>query len=157
LERNASAGIFEETSYDAVIRNNVVRHNGFGRGDWLWGSGIQVADSPNVEVYGNVVDGNANGIALIQQARGSGPYGPHMVQNNKVHDNTVTMVTGHTGAVQDTRDSRIFYARHNRFFHNTYHLGNHKTYFTWENDAKQSFRATRYPPKWGCRAAAQGR
>jgi hypothetical protein len=133
VEANTGAGIFHEVSYDAVIRDNVVKGNGFSRGDWLWGAGIQIAASQNVEVYGNVVDRNANGIALIQQNRGSGAYGPYLVQNDYVHDNVVTMTTGHTGAVQDVGDTSIFTTRNNRFVHNTYHLGTQSTYFAWMN------------------------
>jgi len=69
---NWGQGIFHEISYDAIIRNNTVRRNGFGRGrDWHYGAGIMVADSPNVEVYGNIVVNNFDGIIGIQQDRGS--------------------------------------------------------------------------------------
>ena len=86
---NDDAGIFHEISYRATIRNNTVSRNGFGYHPWLWGAGIQVAASRDVEVYGNVLIDNAQGIAALQQNRGTGLYGPRQVVNLYVHDNTI--------------------------------------------------------------------
>jgi hypothetical protein len=38
VEDNAAAGIFHEISYDAVIRFNTVRRNGFATGAWVYGA-----------------------------------------------------------------------------------------------------------------------
>jgi len=133
---NADAGIFHEISWRAVIRNNEVRNNGSAspRG-WLWGAGIQIAASKDVEVYGNTLSGNANGIALLQQNRGSGTQGVHLVQNDFVHDNVVDMSAGGaSGAVQDVGDLAIFTSRNNRFANNTYVLGTNKSVFAWMNN-----------------------
>ncbi|CAN5152946.1 hypothetical protein BH23GEM2_BH23GEM2_11720 [soil metagenome] len=90
VEHNSNAGIFHEISYDAVIRYNAVKWNALNSGRAsLRGSGILVTESPNVEVYGNLVQENWNGIGFIQQDRGSGKYGPYEVRNARIHGNTV--------------------------------------------------------------------
>lgn len=134
---NADAGIFHEISYSAVIRNNEIRGNGMqAPSGWLWGAGIQIAASggTGVEVYGNTLSGNQNGIGLLQQNRGSGTYGTHLVQNVNVHDNTVDLsARGGNGVVQDIGDNAVFTSRNNRFTHNSYVLGTSKSVLAWMN------------------------
>ena len=101
---NERMGIFHEISYDAVIRNNTCERNGFQSTGNLRGGGIAVTSSPNVEIYGNTLRGNAHGIAIQQDARGSGAYGPHVVSNLYVHDNVVTMSSGLTGFMVNVAD-----------------------------------------------------
>ena len=120
VEGNSAPGIFHEISYAAVIRNNTVTGNGVGKDEWLWGAGILVAASSDVEVYGNIVTDNGDGIAGIQQDRGEGAFGPYEIRNLWVHDNTVTMTRGQTGIVEDTGDRRVFTEWNNRFDRNTY-------------------------------------
>ena len=62
-------GIFYEISQDATIRNNALYRNGFAASGWYWDGGITVASSSNVEVYGNRLSGNYNGITGTQQDR----------------------------------------------------------------------------------------
>jgi len=130
---NTEMGIFHEISYAAVVRNNVVERNGFDSPGWLYGAGILIAHSPNVEVYGNTVTGNFNGIAGIQQNRGSGAYGPYALENLWVHDNVVSMTRGLTGVAQDIGDNTVFTGRNNRFDRNRYCLGGNARYFAWAN------------------------
>jgi hypothetical protein len=131
VEDNAHAGIFHEISYAARIRHNTVRRNGFSQGVWLWGAGILVAGSPDVEISENVVEDNANGIAAIQQDRGSGAHGPYVVENLRVLNNRVRMRTGNSGLAQDNGDRSVFTSRNNRFDHNHYDLGPNATHFHW--------------------------
>ena len=135
---NVGIGIFHEISYDAVIRNNYIEGNGAGHSPWLWGAGIVVAASPNVEIYGNDVINNADGIAGIQQNRSDAPssYGPQVVQNMHVHDNRITMSEGQTGLVQDIGDNSVFTSRNNRFVNNTYTLSGGGKFFEWNNGAR---------------------
>lgn len=95
VERNDGSGIFHEISYRATIRHNVVRANGLRAGlssyAYVFGAGILVYASSDVEVYGNVVDGNWNGIVGLMHDRGSGAYGVHELRGLHVHDNDVTM------------------------------------------------------------------
>jgi parallel beta-helix repeat protein len=115
---NFAAGIFHEISYDAIIRNNTVRGNGWGDPQWLWGGGITVSSSLNVEIYGNHVEGNFNGITAVQQNRGSGDFGDFKVQNIYVHDNLVVN-SGGSGIATDTGDGSIW-SSNNRFRGNDY-------------------------------------
>lgn len=133
VSNNDGQGIFIEISYGGKVFNNKVFRNGFGRtSSWLYGAGILVAASPDVEVYGNEVTDNANGITAIQQNRGSGQYGPHEIANLYVHDNVVTMTVGKTGLAQSVGDLSYFTGRNNRWIHNTYHLGPDSQYFAWQ-------------------------
>ncbi len=130
VEDNTRNGIFHEISYDAVIRNNTVERNGFDR-RWLYGAGILIAASSNVEVYGNTVSGNRNGIVGIQQERGTGAYGPYVLENLYVHGNTIIMPSGRSGVGRDVGDDAVFTGRDNRFVDNTYYLGANATPFQW--------------------------
>ena len=143
-EDNAWNGILHEISYAAVIRGNVVRRNGFGFSDWIWGAGILVSASPDVEIYGNTVDANADGIGAVQQNRGDGVLGPHVVANLWVHDNTVVMAQGWTGLVQDVGDTTSFTSRNNRFDRNTYKLGGAGLHFVWMNGERTASEWRRY-------------
>lgn len=128
VEDNYANGIFHEISYGGVIRNNIVRGNGFGHDAWLWGAGILLASSQDVEVYGNEVVGNYNGITMVQQDRGSGAYGPYIVRNNTVYDNRIVN-SGISGVAQDIGTSAIFNAN-NTFIRNDY-VGSSR--WEWQN------------------------
>jgi parallel beta-helix repeat protein len=155
VEDNLQEGIGIEISYNGIIRNNTLRRNGLDdsrAGAWLWGSGIGIHASggTGIEVYGNRLEGNAHGISLVQQNRGTmypgEPQGvidaQMFVQNVSVHDNIIILqtISGHTqagsltaaGGVDDTGTSGL-YSRNNHFEHNTYLL-NGRTYpFAWAN------------------------
>lgn len=131
---NEKAGIYYEISYDAVIRDNYIEGNGFGFDPWLWGGGIVISSSPNVEIFGNTLVNNADGIGAVEQNRSSDParYGPLRIENLYVHDNAVTMAQGLTGVAQDIGDKSVFQSRNNRFVNNTYTIGS-GNYFEWDN------------------------
>jgi len=92
VELNHGAGIFHEISYSAVIRNNIVRHNGLADKEWFWGDDILVAASQDVEVYGNVltVSPGRCGIMLIDQGRPMKGDRKYKTRNNRVYDNAMT-------------------------------------------------------------------
>lgn len=117
---NSGPGIFHEISFAAVISGNTVTGNGFGKPDWLWGAGILIAASSDVVVLNNDVAGNADGIAGIQQDRGTGAFGPYLLQNLTIEGNTISMDEGQTGVVADTGDDEIFVDRNLTFGTNTY-------------------------------------
>jgi parallel beta-helix repeat protein len=135
---NTGPGIYHEISYAAVIRDNVVQGNGFDFPGWLWGAGIQVAASSDVEVVGNDVRGNANAIAGIQQARGDGAHGPHLLSNLYVHGNTIEVADGRVGIVTDTGDRSVFTDRNNRFDFNTYQGADGRIY-SWNGSILDRF------------------
>jgi parallel beta-helix repeat protein len=122
--RHGQAGIWWEISYNAVITGNTVMTCGTRGGGWIDGAGIQVTNSPNVEIANNTISGCANGIGIMQ-ASGytNGPYGPNNVANLWVHDNTVTMTVGRTGIVQNDGNTAVFTSWNNRFTNNHYTLG----------------------------------
>lgn len=117
---NSSTGIFHEISGPAIIRGNTVEGNGFGKPDWLWGAGILVAASINVEIYDNQVIDNADGIGGIQQERNDGPAAPYLLENIAVYGNTIRMPEGQTGVVDDTGSDAVFTDRNIVFRDNTY-------------------------------------
>lgn len=124
---NTGEGIFHEISGSAVIRNNIVRGNSPGSNPWVWGAGIHVASSFDVEVHGNTVEGNGNGIVGSQQNRGSGPNGPRVLRGLQVHDNVVRS-SGKVGVSQDVSDQGVFTSRGNVFDRNHYET---VQVFTW--------------------------
>ena len=131
VENNLGPGIFHEISYAAVIRNNVVIGNGDANDLWLWGSGILVAASSGVEVYGNEVRNNTNGISGIQQDRGGGPLGPYLLDDLDVRDNIIELGGGAMGVVEDA-DPTVF-QRSIRFDANIYE-GTVGQGYRWDGD-----------------------
>ncbi len=133
---NFGPGIDHEISYQAVIRNNVVEGNGFGWTGWVDGAGILVANSPNVEVYGNQVRHNNDGIAGIHSIRDQADanHGPWELKNLWVHDNVIVMTAGHTGIVRESSSDDPVWSPewNNRFDYNTYTLGAGDNYYTWD-------------------------
>ena len=126
VEDNYGPGIFHEISYRATIRNNTVRRNGFGHAAWLWGAGILIAASQDTDVYGNVVEGNHNGVTLVNQDRYDPPtgqyrmkYGDYATINNAVYGNTIRG-SGVTGGATDNGFNEMFAAGVNVFSGNTY-------------------------------------
>jgi hypothetical protein len=84
---NTGAGIFFETGVGATITSNRVWGNGFGHTAWGWGSGILISSSAGAQVTNNVVAWNADGIAVVSQARSDNPG----VVNNLVRGNTIVL------------------------------------------------------------------
>ena len=140
IEDNERGGIFHEISYDAIIRNNTLRRNGLDKAFtwWTTGAGIEVVSSRNVEVYGNVLEDNWQGITGLDDHRGNGNDGPWTLVNMNVHDNKVTsrLTTkgaGRTGVVDSSGTAAFSATANNRFRQNTYTLGVNAQYFIWTN------------------------
>jgi Right handed beta helix region len=139
-ERNRGAGIFHEISFSAVIRNNIVRHNGSGAKAWFWGNNILVAASQDVEVYGNTLTADAGkcGIVLVDQGRPIKSGGTYKTRNNKVHGNDTTFEgAACAGAASDVRpgDENAFIIEdgNNLFDRNVYRVprGSEPLRFAW--------------------------
>jgi parallel beta-helix repeat protein len=131
---NSGAGIMHEISYDAIIRNNTARLNGFAR-DWITGAGILVSASANVTVYGNTVTGNKQGIVGIQQNRTHDgiDYSTNL-KNMYVHHNTVQVAPGGVSGISSGTGSLTFTGRNNRYVSNSYDMGADAKPFTWMNE-----------------------
>jgi len=83
ITNNKDEGIRHEISYDAIIRNNILRGNP---------SGIVISLSPNVEVYDNLVEvptEGIDGIVIANGQRGVGAYGPHIAHDDHVRGNVI--------------------------------------------------------------------
>jgi parallel beta-helix repeat protein len=107
---NERAGIFYEISADATIVDNTVRGNGFGQNTWLWGAGILLAASHDVSVRGNRLVKNADGVGLIQQARGKSERDgtPRVLHDVTIEGNVEVLGNGSTGLVQDDGQEALF-------------------------------------------------
>jgi parallel beta-helix repeat protein len=148
-EENFQEGIVVEISYNGVIRNNLVQRNGLTDtqriDNWPWsaGIGIHASGGTGIEVYGNQVIGNAHGIALIQQRRGTnypsepGGIDPEMyVQNVNIHDNTITLQAGSRSAIAGVDDSGtngLYSGRNIQSNNNTISLDGRAFPFAWSN------------------------
>lgn len=129
VDRNRDIGIFHEISFKAVIRNNIVRHNGLGNRGWFWQSDIALSASQDVEVTGNkltVAPGRC-GIVLIDQGRRDNGK-RYKTRNNTVHANEMTFeAAACAGGASDTKPGNENYAiiseGDNRFDGNTYRVG----------------------------------
>jgi parallel beta-helix repeat protein len=123
---NAAAGMLYEISYGALITGNSFISNGLTgtrHGPGVYGGGIAVTESRDVEVVGNTVAGNEAGIMGQQAAingRGGAPYGPYVMDNFNVHDNDITSSDWTSGLVQYVGDNTYFTSRNIRFQSNTY-------------------------------------
>jgi hypothetical protein len=89
---NDRAGIVNEISGSAVIRDNVVARNGYRKDNWLWNAQILVANSRETTVERNTVvvaREGGHGIAVIQQKRGAGGIGAYNSHRNVVRGNVI--------------------------------------------------------------------
>jgi parallel beta-helix repeat protein len=99
---NWAEGIFVEISTGARIIGNRVTGNGFRsfrgacRNLWLYGGGITVAASANIEIARNRLAGNCNGITATQENRPDGR--PGKLRSVTVHHNEIRGPGGKTGA-----------------------------------------------------------
>ncbi len=138
VEDNELEGIEYEISYSATITNNIINRNGASSPSNYEGAGILVYSSggSGIEISGNTLAGNKNGIMLIQASRGSGTLGTYITQNANVHDNTVTLTAGQRhGAHLYGGASGTFTTLNNHFTHNTYNLqATGTTPFAWSSD-----------------------
>ncbi|MGH9890404.1 MAG: right-handed parallel beta-helix repeat-containing protein [bacterium] len=97
FEKNTRFGLHYETSFDAVIRNNIFRNNGTDRA-WL-GGGVRIASSKNVQIHDNIFDDNKYSTLFANWVdRGSGVYGTHETTNLEVRDNEFIMTEGWLGS-----------------------------------------------------------
>ena len=94
IEDNFAEGIFYEISRNAVIRHNEVVGNGRRAAGWYWDGGITVAASSSVEIYGNRLSGNFNGITGTQQDRPDSTPPAHLLDGLHVHDNLICATGG---------------------------------------------------------------
>jgi hypothetical protein len=143
VERNQDIGIFHEISFKAVIRNNVVRHNGRGYRGWFWRAEIGVAASQDVEVSNNTltIATGGCGIVLIDQGRRTKDGGKYKTRNNTVRDNNLTFegaacAGGVSDVTPDDENFRIIVDGNNSFDSNVYRVPRTSgpAHFVWGHD-----------------------
>lgn len=151
---NYADGIRFEISYRSVIHENRISGNGIGfangggRGadtSILATGGINVNSSPDVEIWGNTLVNNQNGISAQSRNRGTGGYGLRETRNLNVHNNDITLkhAVAYGEGVSGFRtccdvDPALYYTaeKNNRFDWNTYRLASEsERRFAW----KQSY------------------
>jgi hypothetical protein len=138
IEDNLNNGIMHETSYAAIIRYNTIRRNGTSKHFQYWTeqAGIQIFASRDVEIYGNLLEDNWNGLTALHANRGTGRHGIWELRNFYAHHNTIKSVNiteagwGRSG-LEDAAGDAAFTSMNNRFQNNTYHLGTAANYFMW--------------------------
>jgi hypothetical protein len=95
---------------------------------WVDGAGILVAGSSDVEVYGNTLIDNWQGITGLEGHRGSGIYGEWVLKNLNVHDNKVAQTgtslsgSGRSGIIDTAGTGAFSLLSNNRWLQNTYWL-----------------------------------
>ena len=103
---NWNEGIFVEISSNVKVTNNTLWGNGWYGGDgsngnvrscnyWIYGGGISLASSDQVDIGGNLLYENCMGITGAQEPRPGAV--PGQLQNVLVHDNTIAGPGGKTG------------------------------------------------------------
>ena len=128
-----------------MIRNNVVKGNGFRHpvNDDVWGSGIFVDQSRDVQIYNNTVEDNAAGITAVQEPAGAAcSYGTPEIANLFVHDNTIVQQSGIAAGLRlwNESDQAYYTSMHNRWADNDYTLGDaaNGLHFYWANAKMES-------------------
>lgn len=143
VENNRDIGIFHEISFKAIIRKNVLTHNGLGDRGWFWGSDIVIAASQDVEVSDNtltVAPGRC-GIMLIDQGRRGEGGKTYKTRDNIIRDNQIKFDgIPCSGGVSDTKrgdeNFAIIATGNNRFDGNTYRVAqaSEASRFVWDQD-----------------------
>jgi hypothetical protein len=123
-------GIVYEISFDALIRDNMIDRNGlsFDGSIYQGGAGIRISTSGGqgsgvIDVSGNQLHANHQGITVYQQDRGGRNFGPWVTRNVHVHDNLISGSTGVSSALaEDARIGPGILSNGNAFDHNRYVL-----------------------------------
>ncbi len=137
---NEGAGILHEISYHAVIRDNLIENDGFsafGKTTPWYGGGIVVAESADVEIFGNTVKDCMNGIVGVQEQRSNSAGEPYSIRNLYVHDNTIIQDRGIAAGIVRTAllGDAVFDSFNNRFSDNHFQLATNKAKsFAWKGD-----------------------
>lgn len=128
VERNSLAGIYHEISFNAVVRNNTLRHNGMNSDGWFWGNDIIVSASEQVEIYTNRIAVAAGRCAIMLIDQGRRDNGRlYKTRNNSVHDNDIEFegspcAGGASDVARTDENFSIITTGGNQFDRNTYRV-----------------------------------
>jgi Right handed beta helix region len=117
FERNTRFGLFYETSFRAIVRNNEFKDNGTDTKSS--GAGLWISNSQNMRIHDNLFSGNEySALSMSWVDRGTSPvYGPYEVADVFVHDNVIRMNDGFVGVAYAQPE---IYSSNNRFEANRY-------------------------------------
>jgi parallel beta-helix repeat protein len=140
FENNSSGGVFYETSWDGVIRNNALRNNAaeFVGKSCYWGAQIYLIDSQNAAVDGNTVvaSNGANGICAVDIDRTT--PGSTKVADLNVQDNVIKVrLSGTSGLIG--RPASYDASANNEFTSNSYYV---------TDRSKEAWAWSTYPVAW---------
>lgn len=133
---NEKEGIWLEVVCGATVRGNRAERNGLNeplQSGWPDKAGIQIVNGIDVDVHGNTVRDNLNGISILGATGYPTGYAcvPDL-RNVHVYDNDIRMEQGVTGGAENFGDPNMFNgAKNNRFENNRYTLGTESQYFIW--------------------------
>jgi hypothetical protein len=146
-EDNSGPGFYHEISRSAIYRYNTSKRNGLWPQDWIWAGGIQIANSEDVEVYGNRFEDNkGSSISVTQQDRPGCGWLPCLTKNVSVHDNTVIVrgrgyaaAAGHDCAT--CSNAATFYDPSNGIFfqNNNYYVTSQIIGWSWQQSASRTW------------------
>ncbi len=122
FENNTRRGLSYEASFDAAIRNNSFRGNGWGSDPAdRYGAGVFINTSKNLEFYENTFLGNRDALEAVSTDRGSSDrYGLRETANLFVHDNTFVLTREHYAVGIPFSKSR--FPKSSRFNRNAYRV-----------------------------------
>ncbi len=122
FERNSRDGLFYEASFDAMIRSNLFRDNGWGNNaPDRYGSEVFINTSKNVELYGNTFEGNRDALGAVSTDRGTSQlYGLRETANLSVHDNSFVLMRERYAITVPFSKSR--FPKSSRFTRNAYQV-----------------------------------
>src|SRR6266542_1515143 len=122
FENNTRRGLSYEASFDAAIRNNSFRGNGWGSDPAdRYGAGVFINTSKNLEFYENTFLGNRDALEAVSTDRGgSDRYGLRETANLFVHDNTFVLTREHYAVGIPFSKSR--FPKSSRFNRNAYRV-----------------------------------
>lgn len=122
-------GIFQEIGGAYTIRRNSVINCGDKPAAWLWDAGIQVSSSDNGKIYDNYIENCGHGISLVQQNRGSGAFGTHLLLDNEVYNNVIRSSVA-SGVARADLEYPTIWERNKSWHGNSYDAGHQ---FAWKN------------------------
>jgi parallel beta-helix repeat protein len=137
VQNNTGPGIYYEISYQGSIRGNVLIKNATDlQADPVHVTGgIGVVTSKDVDISGNTFQDNGNGIVLVASHRGIGRYGIYVLENVRIHDNTVHQPSGVVGMANFVSDAKTWTSLGNGFESNKYFLGGNARPFLWQGSS----------------------
>lgn len=141
VSHNTGNGIFHEVSGSAVIRFNEVNHNGT--------NGIEIANSSDTDVYGNVLRGNASSLWAKNACRPAAEtftlknvrFYDNVVYQDAHHAGTEDWPTGKAAALFSERNCKFWSERFEDWFNSVGNLWYDNTYYVTNlhSDARPPF------------------